>query len=203
MISPAHGGTGEGLLAYALVLEELAAVNIVLWPPVLDAAIAHAIAIVGPDRARARWLPAIAAGESHIGLAVTEPDTGHNVFRSRVTVEPDDDGFVVDGLKGITSGTDLVDRVLVFVHRTAARFDARHDGFLLAGEANMAKVLAADLVFDAADRAVHTLGASAWDQREGIIDLYLDARCSRSAPVSQELALNFIAQHVLGLPSHR
>jgi hypothetical protein len=43
----------------------------------------------------------------------------------------------------------------------------------------------------------------AWDEREGMLDLYLDARATRSAPTSQELALNYIAQHVLGLPSHR
>jgi acyl-CoA dehydrogenase len=67
----------------------------------------------------------------------------------------------------------------------------------------MAKLLTADLLFEAADHAMQTLGAVAWDEREGMIDLYLDARVSRSAPVSQELALNFIAQHVLGLPSHR
>jgi hypothetical protein len=52
-----------------------------------------------------------------------------------------------------------------------------------------------------ADHAMQTLGAQAWDEREGMIDLFLDA--ARSAPISQELALNFIAQHVLGLPSHR
>jgi hypothetical protein len=50
---------------------------------------------------------------------------------------------------------------------------------------------------------MRTLGAQAWDEREGMIDLFLDARAARSAPISQELALNFIAQHVLGLPSHR
>jgi hypothetical protein len=50
---------------------------------------------------------------------------------------------------------------------------------------------------------MQTLGAEAWDQRSGMIDVFLDARLSRSGPVSQELALNFIAQHVLGLPSHR
>jgi acyl-CoA dehydrogenase len=38
---------------------------------------------------------------------------------------------------------------------------------------------------------------------ELLIDLYLDARLSRSAPISQDLALNFIAQHVLGLPTRR
>jgi hypothetical protein len=51
--------------------------------------------------------------------------------------------------------------------------------------------------------AMQTLGAAAWDEREGMLDLYLDARAARSAPISQELALIFIAQHVLGLPSHR
>ena len=67
----------------------------------------------------------------------------------------------------------------------------------------MAKLLSSDVLFDAADHAMQTLGAEAWDQRSGMIDVFLDARLSRSGPVSQELALNFIAQHVLGLPSHR
>jgi alkylation response protein AidB-like acyl-CoA dehydrogenase len=91
----------------------------------------------------------------------------------------------------------------LLVYRAAARFDAGVETMEVAGEANMAKLLTADLLFDAADQAMQTLGATAWDEREGMIDLYLDARASRSAPISQELALNFIAQHVLGLPSHR
>jgi alkylation response protein AidB-like acyl-CoA dehydrogenase len=335
LIPAQHGGSDGGLLAYAIVLEELAAANLLLWPPVLDSAIAHAIIQVGPEVAREQWLGKVACGECHLGLAVTEPTIGHNVFRSATTVERDGEGYLVNGLKGITSGTDMVDRMLVFgrtprgededgpaqfttvlvdpradgvtmneipmggreglrqyhldlenvrvplearvgeegqgllalwpgthiervlmaalaigaarysidrslqragertvfgtkpigaeqaiqhpiahlharlqavqllVHRTAARFDMGIDGFQIAGEANMAKVLSAELAFDAADHAVHTLGAQAWDQREGLIDAYLDARLSRSAPISQDLALNFIAQHVLGLPSHR
>jgi len=335
LIPVKHGGSGGGLLAYAVVLEELAAANLLLWPPVLDSAIAHSIIQVGPDSAREQWLEKLASGECHFGLAVTEPDRGHNVFRSTVTVERDGEGYRVNGIKAITSATDMVDRVLLFgrmppagpqegpaqfttvlldprapgvtmteipmggregvrqfrldfedvhvpgealvgeegqgllvlwpsthiervlmsalaiggarycimralaraadrrvfgtkpigaeqaiqhpiahlharlqsvqmlVHRTAARFDAGIDSFQIAGEANMAKILSAELIFDAADHAVQTLGAQAWDEREGIIDLYLDARCSRSAPISQELALNFVAQHVLGLPTHR
>jgi acyl-CoA dehydrogenase len=41
------------------------------------------------------------------------------------------------------------------------------------------------------------------DARRLAADLYLDARLSRSGPVSNEFALNFIAQHVLGLPAHK
>jgi hypothetical protein len=269
-----------------------------------------------------------------MGLAVTEPECGHNVFRSATTVRRDGEQFVIDGVKAVTSGTDLAERVLVFgrvpgasdgapaqfttvlvdphaagiervelpmrhregarqfqltftevhapaeelvgaegqgllvlwpfthierlmtaalalghaqychrralqragersvfgklpigaeqaiahplahlhahieatrllVYRAAERFDAGADPLAVAGEANVAKVLTAELLFDAADHAMQTLAAQAWDEREGMIDLYLDARAARSAPISQELALNYIAQHVLGLPSHR
>ena len=55
----------------------------------------------------------------------------------------------------------------------------------------MAKVLTADLLFDAADHAMQTLGAQAWDEREGMIDLFLDEE-------SQSLAMlgDFIAKPV-------
>jgi alkylation response protein AidB-like acyl-CoA dehydrogenase len=91
----------------------------------------------------------------------------------------------------------------LLVYRAAAQFVAGEDLAHVAAEANMAKVLTADLVFDAADRAMQTLGSQAWHEREGMIDLYLDARAARSAPISQELALSYIAEHVLGLPRHR
>jgi acyl-CoA dehydrogenase len=329
-----YGGSEGGLLAYAVVMEALAARNLILWMPVLSASIGHAIAQVGPDHQRERWLAPIASGNALLALAVTEPDCGHNVFRSKTTVRRDGDRFLVDGLKAVTSGVDLAERVLVFgrspgeadgappqfttvlvdpnapgiervelpmrwregarqfqltfndaetpreelvgaegqgllalwpfthierlltaalalgnagycvsralsrasertifgkqpigaeqaiqhplaslhariettrllVYRAAHRFDVGADTIAVAGEANMAKVLTADLLFDAADHAMQTLGAHAWDEREGMIDLFLDARAARSAPISQELALNFIAQHVLGLPSHR
>jgi alkylation response protein AidB-like acyl-CoA dehydrogenase len=93
--------------------------------------------------------------------------------------------------------------VRLFVRQTAARFDAGVDGFVIAGETNSAKALTADLAYDAADHAMQVMGADAWDEREGWLDVFLDARLSRSGPVSNEFALNFIAQHVLGLPAHR
>ena len=96
-----------------------------------------------------------------------------------------------------------IEATRLLVYRAAQRFDAGADTLEVAGEAAMAKLLSADLLFDAADHAMQTLGAQAWDEREGMMDLFLDARAARSAPISQELALNYIAQHVLGLPSHR
>jgi acyl-CoA dehydrogenase len=333
LVPSEHGGAQGGLLAYVVMMEALAESNLILWMPVLTAAIGHAIAAAGPERMCERWLERIADGETFLALAVTEPHCGHNVFRSATTVRRDGQHFVISGVKAVTSGIDLAERVLVFgrspheqgttpqfttvlvdpdspgiereelpmrwregarqfqltfndvetpleelvggegqglltlwpfthierllsaalttgnarycvsralaragertifgkrpigaeqaiqhplaslhtrieatrllVYRAAGRFDAGAETMNVAGEAAMAKLLSADLLFDAADHAMQTLAAQAWDEREGMIDLFLDARAARSAPISQELALNYIAQHVLGLPSHR
>ncbi len=92
--------------------------------------------------------------------------------------------------------------VRLFVYHAASRFDAGTNAYVVAGEANMAKVLTADLAFDSHDHTMQVMGVDAWDERNGWIDNYLDARLSRSGPVSNEFALNFIAEHVLGLPAH-
>jgi alkylation response protein AidB-like acyl-CoA dehydrogenase len=334
VIPSAHGGSEGGLLGMTVVLEAFAAEGILLWMPVLSAAIAHAVCQVGPEVVQTQWLARVANGETTLSLAATEPESGHNLFRAKTEIRRDGDHYVVNGLKRVTSGLDVAERVLVFgraphtnaeeqaqftavlidpradgatmtelpmryregvkqfqleltdvvapldslvgtegqgllvlwpfthveriltaalgvgqadysvtrsveqakrrtiagstpigaeqaiqhplaalhtrveatrllVYRTAARFDAGVDGFAVAGEANMAKLLGADLAFDAADHAMRTMGAAAWDEREGWIDCFLDARLARSAPVSNEFAMNFIGQHVLGLPVHR
>jgi alkylation response protein AidB-like acyl-CoA dehydrogenase len=100
-----HGGREGGLLAYVLIMEALAARNLILWMPVLTDAIGYAIAQVGPEHARDRWLERIASGETFLALAVTEPQCGHNVFRSTTTVRREDDRFVVNGLRRSPRGS--------------------------------------------------------------------------------------------------
>src|SRR6266852_914482 len=109
LVPSAHGGSEGGLLAYLVVMEALAASNLILWMPVLSAAIGYAIAEVGPDSARERWLPGVASGETFLALAVTEPESGHNVFRTQTIVRRDGDRFVISGLKAVTSGIDLAE----------------------------------------------------------------------------------------------
>ena len=333
VLPPEYGGTEGGLLGMALVLEAFAERGIVLWMPVLSAAIGHAIAEVGPQPACRHWCTRVASGEALLAMAVTESHSGHNIFRTATEIRRAGDHFVVNGVKQITSGLDVVDRVLVFgraaadgdgaskghtmvlvdphapgvttselpmryregvrqyelrlddvvvavddlvgaegsglaamwpfatverlltaalclgsaahavtssvarakqrsisggapigahqaiahplaklharleavrllVYSAASRFDAGTDAYVVAGEANMAKVLTADLVFDSCDHTMQVMGVDAWDERQGWIDNYLDARLSRSGPVSNEFALNFIAEHMLGLPAH-
>jgi acyl-CoA dehydrogenase len=67
-------------------------------------------------------------------------------------------------------------------------------------EANMAKFLAAQVACDACDQAIQTLGGYGLSQEYHVERLWRDARLFRVAPVSNELILAYVGQHVLGLP---
>ena len=70
-----------------------------------------------------------------------------------------------------------------------------------AGEAaNMAKFAAADASLEALDQAIQTHGGNGMALEYGLADLWFIARLHKTAPVSREMILNFIAQHSLGLP---
>ena len=77
----------------------------------------------------------------------------------------------------------------------------RYDMGLPCGEAaNLAKYLAADAGFLAADRALQTLGGMGYAKEYDVERYRREARLMRLAPVSQEMVMNYVAEHVLGLP---
>ena len=67
-------------------------------------------------------------------------------------------------------------------------------------EANIAKYLAAEAGYFAADRAVQTHGGFGYAVEYHVERYFREARLQRIAPISQELILAYVAQHVLGLP---
>jgi acyl-CoA dehydrogenase len=67
-------------------------------------------------------------------------------------------------------------------------------------EANTAKLVAAEAAAAATDRAIQTLGAMGFALDFDVERLWRDARIFAVAPVPQEMILNFIATHDLGLP---
>ncbi len=78
---------------------------------------------------------------------------------------------------------------------------ARYDAGLPCGEAaNTAKYLAAEAAFAAADRAIQTHGGMGYASEYHVERYWREARVMRLAPVSQEMVLNYVAEHVLGLP---
>lgn len=67
-------------------------------------------------------------------------------------------------------------------------------------EANMAKLLAADAGCDAVDHAVQTHGGFGYAQEFDVERLYREIRLYKIAPVSQQMVLNYLGEHVLGMP---
>jgi acyl-CoA dehydrogenase len=77
----------------------------------------------------------------------------------------------------------------------------RIDEGLPAGEqANLAKYLAAEAGFAAADAAVQTHGGFGYANEYHVERYWREARLMRIAPIPQEMILNYLAEHVLGLP---
>lgn len=66
--------------------------------------------------------------------------------------------------------------------------------------ANTAKYLAAEACFAAADAAVQTHGGFGVAREYDVERYFREARLTRIVPISQQLALNFLGERVLGLP---
>ncbi len=66
--------------------------------------------------------------------------------------------------------------------------------------ANVAKYLAADAAFKAADAAVQTHGGFGVAREYDVERYFREARLTRLVPITQQLALNYLGETVLGLP---
>ena len=67
-------------------------------------------------------------------------------------------------------------------------------------ESNAAKLLAAEAGFQAADRAMQTLGGFGYSKEYDVERYWREAKLFRMVPVTPELILNYISERVLGLP---
>jgi acyl-CoA dehydrogenase len=85
----------------------------------------------------------------------------------------------------------------LMVARAAALFDA---GQPCGPEANMAKLLAADASWQAADMCLQTHGGFGFAEEYDVERKFRETRLYQIAPVSTNLILSYLAEHVLGLP---
>src|SRR4051794_14194560 len=67
-------------------------------------------------------------------------------------------------------------------------------------EANMAKMLAADASWDAANACVQTHGGFGFAEEYDVERKFRETRLYQVAPISTNLILSYVAEHVLGLP---
>lgn len=81
--------------------------------------------------------------------------------------------------------------------RAAELFDA---GQPCGKEANMAKLLAADASWEAANVALQTHGGFGFAEEYDIERKFRETRLYQVAPISTNMILSYVAEHVLGLP---
>lgn len=67
-------------------------------------------------------------------------------------------------------------------------------------ESNAAKLMAAEAGFEACDVAVQTHGGYGYAKEFHVERLWREVRLYKIAPVSQQMVLNYLSEHVLGLP---
>ncbi len=66
--------------------------------------------------------------------------------------------------------------------------------------ANCAKYLASELGLEATDAAIQTLGGNGFSKEFGLLHLWTNLRLLKTAPISNEMILNYVAEHTLELP---
>jgi acyl-CoA dehydrogenase len=85
----------------------------------------------------------------------------------------------------------------LMVHEAAALYESGRD---CGAEANMAKLLAADASWAAADMCVQTHGGFGFAEEYDVERKFRETRLYTVAPISTNLILSYLAEHVLGLP---
>ena len=100
-VPEADGGLGASAVAFALVLEELAAT----WPSlsvgvsVNSGIVASSIARLGTAEQKRTFLPQLSDGRGLASFCLTEPTSGSDAASLRATAKRDGDGWVIDGTK--------------------------------------------------------------------------------------------------------
>ncbi|MEP0940429.1 MAG: acyl-CoA dehydrogenase family protein [Rhizobiaceae bacterium] len=82
-------------------------------------------------------------------------------------------------------------------HRACDLFEAGED---CGEEANMAKMLAADAAWEAANACVQTHGGFGFAEEYDVERKFRETRLYQVAPISTNLILSYLSEHVLGLP---
>lgn len=90
-----------------------------------------------------------------------------------------------------------VEAAALMVTHAAGLFDSRQP---CGAQANMAKLLAADASWESANAALQTHGGFGFAEEYDIERKFRETRLYQVAPVSTNLILAYIAEHVLGLP---
>jgi acyl-CoA dehydrogenase len=113
-VSADYGGLGLDKLFSAVLIEELAKLN--LSGPAFhihSEIVAPYIEAYGTEEQKHHWLPLMASGEAIGAIAMTEPGGGSDLQSMRTSAKADGDGFILNGQKTFISNGQLADVIIV------------------------------------------------------------------------------------------
>jgi acyl-CoA dehydrogenase len=99
----------------------------------------------------------------------------------------------------LAEATTNLELAALMTRYAAGVFDGG-DKLTAAAYANMAKFAAAEAATEACDLAIEVHGGSGFSNDVDLITVWPYIRMLRTVPVSREMILNYIGEHVLGLP---
>jgi acyl-CoA dehydrogenase len=99
-VPEAYGGAGADMLSCVLAVEELSRVDAGTGVTFsVHAMVARAIAALGTEAQKERWLPQLAAKNALAAFAMTEPDAGSDAAHLRAPARRDGDAWILSGRK--------------------------------------------------------------------------------------------------------
>jgi alkylation response protein AidB-like acyl-CoA dehydrogenase len=105
-IGEAYGGMGLGDVEAAIVLEELARVDVssAILAQLIYNGPPRAIEHLGNEHLKRRWLPLAATGEALFCIGISETEAGSAVTQMRAQLTPDGEGFRLNAYKNYVTG---------------------------------------------------------------------------------------------------
>jgi alkylation response protein AidB-like acyl-CoA dehydrogenase len=136
IVPEAYGGVGADYVSYALAIEELARIDAGTAVTVsVHSMICAAVARLGSDAQKERWLPKLATGDTIAGFALTESDAGSDAASLRSTARSTGDGYVLNGRKQWCTNGSYCD-VVMGMFRTGGPGPKGVSAFLIPRETN-------------------------------------------------------------------
>ena len=122
-----YGGAGADFVAYVLVLEELSRgdAGVGVTVAVHTSAVTLPILRFGTDEQRARFVPALARGESLGAFALTEPESGSDAGSLRTAATAEDGGWRISGAKRFISTARQAGTFLLFARTDPSSSNAK------------------------------------------------------------------------------
>jgi acyl-CoA dehydrogenase len=113
-IPPEYGGLGMGCLEHAMVMEEFWRVDPGVGNILLAVFGAEILGAFGTEEQKQNCLLPIAEGKAIMGCAITEPNSGSDIFGIRTRASSTSGGYLINGAKQFITNGSIADFVLVF-----------------------------------------------------------------------------------------